>query len=106
MKPLNDRPRRSVKRPGKRQSLSEAQRQADRFRERPRRPAEPGVRPKGRLLIIGGHEDKKDERVILRALVKAVGAGKLVVCAVASEEPEEMWDEYERVFRALGVRHL
>ena len=61
----------------------------------------------GRLLIIGGHEDKEDEKLILRAVVDHVGAtGKLVVATVASQLPEQIWDDYERVFRGLGVRHL
>ena len=61
----------------------------------------------GRLLIIGGHEDKKDEKLILRSLVDDIGeGGKLVVATLASESPEELWDDYERVFRGLGVRHL
>ncbi|MFL5561622.1 MAG: cyanophycinase [Gemmatimonadaceae bacterium] len=60
----------------------------------------------GRLLIIGGHEDKENDRTILRALAEHVGSGKLVVATTASQLPQQMWDEYERVFRALGVRHL
>jgi cyanophycinase len=61
---------------------------------------------RGRLLIIGGHEDKDGERLILRAVADHVGGGKLVVATAASQLPQRMWDEYERVFRALGVRHL
>ena len=61
----------------------------------------------GRLLIIGGHEDKKDEKLILRSLVDEIGeSGKLVVAPLASELPERLWEDYERVFRGLGVRHL
>ena len=61
----------------------------------------------GRLLIIGGHEDKDDERLILRAVAEHVGrGGKLVVATVASEAAAETWEEYERVFRTLGVRHV
>ncbi|HEX2778084.1 MAG TPA: cyanophycinase [Gemmatimonadaceae bacterium] len=61
----------------------------------------------GRLLIIGGHEDKEDEKLILRAVVDHVGErGKLVVATIASQVPQKIWDDYERVFRGLGVRHL
>jgi cyanophycinase len=60
----------------------------------------------GRLLIIGGHEDKENERLILRAVAEEVGGGKLVVATIASERSAEMWEEYEAVFRALGVRHV
>jgi cyanophycinase len=64
------------------------------------------LRPKGQLLIIGGHEDKEDARLILRYLAQHVRGGSLVVSALASEEPESMWRQYQRVFRGLGVRHV
>ncbi|HEX2692853.1 MAG TPA: cyanophycinase [Gemmatimonadaceae bacterium] len=61
----------------------------------------------GSLLIIGGHEDKEGEKTILRLLAKKVGkAGKIVVATVASGEPQASFNEYERVFRGLGVRHV
>jgi cyanophycinase len=67
-----------------------------------------GTAPKGRLVIIGGGEDKEGDKLILRTVAKdAVGA--LVVVTAASNKPEENWEEYERIFRDLGVddvRHL
>jgi cyanophycinase len=78
----------------------------ERFKEEPLRPGESGPRPKGTLLIIGGHEDKKDEKLILRSLAERVGSGKLVVATLATQEPRESWEEYERVFRGLGVPHV
>jgi cyanophycinase len=44
--------------------------------------------------------------VILRELARRAGDGRLVVSTVASSQPEEYWETYERVFRALGVRHV
>ena len=75
---------------------------------RPARGAEshPTVQPKGTLIIIGGKEDKEGDKLILKVLADRVGSGKLVVATVASELPEELWDEYERLFRGLGVRHV
>src|SRR3954470_3964984 len=61
---------------------------------------------RGTLIIIGGHENKDDDPLILREVVRRVGNGKLVVATVASELPDDMWGDYERVFRRLGVRHL
>jgi cyanophycinase len=92
--------------PTRRSQLTTEQRQVARFRERPLRPSQPDLKPKGELLVIGGHEDKHDERLILRYLAQRVGSGALVVSAVASEEPEALWEEYEGVFRALDVRHV
>src|SRR2546423_13190836 len=61
----------------------------------------------GSIFIIGGKEDKKDERVILRMLAKEVGkGGKLVVATVASESPRMIFNEYEAWLRGLGMRHV
>ena len=69
--------------------------------------ARPRLRKADRtLVIIGGHEDKTGDRAILREVAERVGAGPLVIATVASEVPGELWDEYERLFRTLGVRHV
>ncbi|MFL5605055.1 MAG: cyanophycinase [Gemmatimonadaceae bacterium] len=60
----------------------------------------------GTLVIIGGHENKDDDPLILKEVVRRVDGGKLVVATVASDVPEETWNDYERVFRRLGVKHL
>ncbi|MCW3054811.1 MAG: cyanophycinase [Chthonomonadales bacterium] len=59
--------------------------------------------PERTLVIIGGHEDKRGEKVILKELVRQVGNGKLVVTTVASQEPEGYFETYERIFCGLGV---
>lgn len=58
------------------------------------------------LIIIGGHEDKTGEKAILGEVARRVGPGKLVVTTVASEQPAGAFEEYERVFRGLGLRHV
>jgi cyanophycinase len=68
-----------------------------------------GERPRGTLVIIGGHEDKEGDRLILRAVAERVGSGALVVATVASGLPREVWGDYEPLFKELGVgdvRHL
>lgn len=65
--------------------------------------------PRGKLLLIGGREDKLNERRILRALVEQMGAGKLFVVTLASEYGEECWADYRQVFNKLGaaaIEHL
>lgn len=67
----------------------------------------PTRKQQGRLLIIGGHEDRDNDRLILRAVAEHVGgSGKLVVATIASELPKKLWEDYERVFRGLGIRHV
>jgi cyanophycinase len=76
------------------------------LKERPIRPGDPGLPHKGRLLIIGGHEDKIGGKIILRELARLIGSGKLVVATLASEQPAEQWEEYEKTLRGIGIRHL
>ena len=85
----------------------DAARKVEQFLERPLRPSRSGARRKGSLVIIGGHEDRTGEKRILRAVADRLGDdGKMVVCTVASSVPEELWEEYESAFRALGVPHV
>ena len=83
-----------------------AEKKVRQFREEPLRPGDPRHPAKGRLLIIGGHEDKEGEKRILRELAELVGDGKLVVATLASESPDEMWETYEPVLRGLGIPHV
>jgi cyanophycinase len=65
------------------------------------------TRKRGSLIVIGGHEDKHGDKLILREIARRAGEnGKVVVCTVASSEPELYWEEYERIFRGLGVPHV
>lgn len=65
-----------------------------------------GKKKRGKLIIIGGHEDKEGRAKILQQVADRVGGGKLVVATVGSQEPEEMWKDYQKVFRELGVKKL
>jgi cyanophycinase len=57
--------------------------------------------------VIGGHEDKQGDKLILKEVARRAGEdGKIVVSTVASSEPELYWEDYERVFRGLGVHHV
>ena len=58
------------------------------------------------LIIIGGHEDKTGDKLILRAVADRVGSGRLVIATVASKMPAKLYEDYERIFRGLGVRHV
>jgi cyanophycinase len=58
------------------------------------------------LILIGGHEDKEGDKIILAEVARRVGSGKLVVTTVASHDPGDLFEKYERIFRGLGVRHI
>lgn len=85
----------------------DAKRKVERFLEKPLRPGRAGARHQGTLVIIGGHEDRTGEKLILQTVAGELGDdGKIVICTVASAEPQALWDEYEKAFRALGVPHV
>ncbi len=65
------------------------------------------AQPKGTLIIIGGHEDKQGDAVILQEVAGRIKNGnRLVLITVASQQPEELAAEYRKVFRRLDVTKL
>ena len=63
--------------------------------------AEPGP-----LIIIGGHEDKEGERVILKEVARRLNGGRLVLATVASHEPDGYFEAYQKAFGEIGVDDL
>lgn len=84
---------------------AESERKVARYREAPLRPALQNGRPKGRALVIGGHEDRTGNLFILQHLAHHVWNRKRVVATIASQEPESLWRQYRSAFRAIGVQH-
>ena len=62
----------------------------------------------GRLLIIGGAEDKCCGAGVLERFAGMCGGGKarIVVITTATGAPGRALAEYEHVFRKLGIRHI
>lgn len=61
----------------------------------------------GHLLVIGGAEDKYNERRILKKFLSLAGEDKaeILIVPVASDFPEFAADVYTQAFRNLGVAH-
>jgi cyanophycinase len=61
----------------------------------------------GHLLVIGGAEDKYNERRILKKFLSLAGEDKaeILIVPVASDFPEFASDVYVQAFRNLGVAH-
>src|SRR5258705_13392679 len=61
----------------------------------------------GHLLVIGGAEDKYNERRILKKFLELAGGAKaeVLIIPVASDFPEFAADVYTQAFRNLGVAH-
>src|SRR3954466_2116252 len=60
----------------------------------------------GTLVIIGGHEDREGDKVILREIVERVGGRRVVVVTTASEEPDDLIAVYRKAFTDLGVKEV
>jgi cyanophycinase len=67
---------------------------------------EPVVRARGTLIVVGGREDREGEKLILRSIAGHARGGRLVVATVASDVPDELWQEYHALFRGLGVKDV
>ncbi len=63
---------------------------------------------RGNLFVVGGAEDKKRGKVILRRFLDAAGGEKarILVVATASSRPEELLAAYESAFRELGASDI
>jgi len=62
--------------------------------------------PEGAIIAIGGHEDRVGDRVILRAVADALGAGPLLILATASRRPFPYFDLYRTAFDGIGVHDV
>lgn len=62
----------------------------------------------GKLLIIGGAEDKEGECKILREFLRCAGGTKahIVIMTAATSLPAEVGDNYIRVFERLGAEDV
>jgi cyanophycinase len=63
---------------------------------------------KGNLIIIGGAEDKKGEKNILKEVCSRIDKEKdeLVIATIATDLPKEVGAEYKNIFEMLGVRNI
>lgn len=62
----------------------------------------------GSLLIIGGHEDKAGDCLILRQFVDMAGGrnSRIVVIATATGQPRIVGNEYRELFASLGAEEV
>jgi cyanophycinase len=62
----------------------------------------------GRLIAIGGNEDKANELIVLKRVVQEIGKTdyKVGVITTASEDPEQRGKDYHNVFTTLGASRI
>jgi len=76
-------------------------------RSKPKRKPQGVLRAaRGTLFIVGGREDKENDRAILKALAQQVKTGKMVIATLATDYADEAWQQYESIFRGFGVSEL
>ena len=63
------------------------------------------VSPNGHLVIIGGAEDRQQDRIILRKFLELSGGpnAKIRFITAASGVPDVVWASYQAVFKDLGA---
>ncbi len=61
-----------------------------------------------KLVIVGGGEDKRADKTILKKIVELSGQeqSKIGIITTATKYPVEVGDEYESIFYDLGVREV
>ncbi|WP_229259892.1 cyanophycinase [Duganella aquatilis] len=62
----------------------------------------------GSLMIIGGAEDRTDDKEVLQKFIALAGgvAQPIIVITAASKVPEDVWAMYETAFVAIGVENV
>lgn len=67
-----------------------------------------GEKITGKLLIIGGAEDKTGECTILKRFLQLAKGeeSKIVIMTTATEKPKEVGQEYEEIFLRLGAQRV
>jgi len=58
------------------------------------------------LIIIGGAEDKRDRKIILKEIVELTKAQSIIVIPTASYYPEDVRSNYFDAFKSLGVTNI
>jgi cyanophycinase len=63
---------------------------------------------KGKLVIIGGAEDKEDKCEILKEVVNLAGGreSKIIIMTTATEKPMEVGNLYISIFKKLGAQDV
>lgn len=61
---------------------------------------------RGLLILIGGAEDKRDEKIILKRILAETQAKKIIIMTTASAYPRDVYNSYYDAFRQLGIESV
>jgi cyanophycinase len=62
----------------------------------------------GNLIVIGGAEDKKGDKSILKEVCNKLDKDNdvLVIATIASQVPDQLGSEYNSIFKNLGIKNI
>ena len=62
----------------------------------------------GNLIIIGGAEDKRVKKEILKKVAEYINTkeDKMLIATIATEYPEKTYDDYKNIFIKLGIKNI
>jgi len=58
------------------------------------------------LILIGGAEDKDSKKSVLTSIIEDTQADNIVVIPTASNYPQDVYENYDRAFKSLGVNNV
>lgn len=61
---------------------------------------------KGNLILIGGAEDRKEDKIVLKRMIEFCNAKNIILIPSASSYPREVAETYETAFKDLGVTNF
>ncbi len=61
---------------------------------------------RGLLILIGGAEDKKDEKIVLKRILAETQAKNIVIIPTASSYPRDVCKNYQEAFKDLGIQNI
>lgn len=61
---------------------------------------------KGHLVLIGGAEDKNNDKIVLREILNIKKINQIVVIPSASSYPHDLGEKYIHAFRDLGIENV
>lgn len=67
---------------------------------------EPEIAKRSHLILIGGAEDRRKDKVILKSILKITKAKNIVIIPTASSYPRDVFDSYFYAFRKLGIERI
>ncbi len=61
---------------------------------------------RGYLFLIGGAEDRKGDKRVLKHLIDQTQPNNIIIIPTASEYPQDVYRSYADAFRDLGIQEI